>query len=179
MIFVDGKSLETIDLGLLRRQVGVVLQNSRLASGSIYENICGAAQLSIDRAWEIARLAGLADDIEAMPMGMQTLVAEGVNTLSGGQRQRLLIARALAHRPRLLLMDEATSALDNRSQTVVSDSISRLNLTRIVIAHRLSTVQSADRIIALAGGKIVQTGSFAELMARSGLFANFAERQLI
>jgi len=179
VIFVDGKSLETIDLGLLRRQVGVVLQNSRLASGSIYENICGAAQLSIDRAWEIARLAGLADDIEAMPMGMQTLVAEGVNTLSGGQRQRLLIARALAHRPRLLLMDEATSALDNRSQTVVSDSISRLNLTRIVIAHRLSTVQSADRIIALAGGKIVQTGSFAELMARSGLFANFAERQLI
>jgi NHLM bacteriocin system ABC transporter ATP-binding protein len=179
VIFVDGKSLETIDLGLLRRQVGVVLQNSRLASGSIYENICGAAQLSIDQAWEIARLAGFDRDLEAMPMGMQTIVAEGVNTLSGGQRQRLLIARALAHRPRLLLMDEATSALDNRSQAVVSDSISRLNLTRIVIAHRLSTVQSADRIIALAGGKIVQTGSFAELMARPGLFANFAERQLI
>lgn len=179
VIFVDGKSLETIDLGLLRREVGVVLQNSRLASGSIYENICGAAQLSIDQAWEIARLAGFDRDLEAMPMGMQTLVAEGVNTLSGGQRQRLLIARALAHRPRLLLMDEATSALDNRSQAIVSDSISRFNLTRIVVAHRLSTVQSADRIIVLAEGKIVQSGSFAELMAQPGLFADFAERQLI
>jgi len=179
VIFVDGKSLETIDLGLLRRQVGVVLQNSRLASGSIYENICGGAQLSIDQTWEIARLAGFDRDLEVMPMGMQTIVAEGVNTLSGGQRQRLLIARALAHRPRLLLMDEATSALDNRSQAVVSDSISRFNLTRIVVAHRLSTVQSADRIIVLAGGKIVQTGSFAELMAQPGLFADFAERQLV
>jgi ABC-type bacteriocin/lantibiotic exporter with double-glycine peptidase domain len=179
VIFVDGKSLETIDVGLLRRDVGVVLQNSRLASGSIYENICGAAQLSIDQAWEIARLAGFDRDLEAMPMGMQTLIAEGVSTLSGGQRQRLLIARALAHRPRLLLMDEATSALDNRSQAVVSDSISRFNLTRIVIAHRLSTVQSADRIVVLDGGKIVQTGTFAELMAQPGLFADFAERQLI
>ena len=179
VIFVDGKSLETIDLGLLRRQVGVVLQNSRLASGSIYENICGGAQLSIDQTWEIARLAGFDRDLEVMPMGMQTIVADGVNTLSGGQRQRLLIARALAHRPRLLLMDEATSALDNRSQAVVSDSISRFNLTRIVVAHRLSTVQSADRIIVLAGGKIVQTGSFAELIAQPGLFADFAERQLI
>jgi ABC-type bacteriocin/lantibiotic exporter with double-glycine peptidase domain len=179
VIFVDGKSLETIDVGLLRRDVGVVLQNSRLASGSVYENICGAAQLPVDQAWEIARLAGLEADIEAMPMGMQTLVAEGVNTLSGGQRQRLLIARALAHRPRLLLMDEATSALDNRSQAIVSDSISRLNLTRIVIAHRLSTVQSADRIVVLDAGRIAQTGTFAELMAQPGLFADFAERQLI
>jgi NHLM bacteriocin system ABC transporter ATP-binding protein len=179
VIFVDGKSLETIDIGLLRRKAGVVLQNSRLASGSIYDNICGGAQLSIDRAWEIARLAGLDGDIEAMPMGMQTIVAEGVNTLSGGQRQRLLIARSLAHGPQLLLMDEATSALDNRSQAVVSYSISRLNLTRIIIAHRLSTVQSADRIVVLSGGKIVQTGTFAELMGRPGLFADFAERQMI
>jgi ABC-type bacteriocin/lantibiotic exporter with double-glycine peptidase domain len=179
VIFVDGKSLETIDIGLLRRKAGVVLQNSRLASGSIYDNICGGAQLSIDRAWEIARLAGLDGDIEAMPMGMQTIVAEGVNTLSGGQRQRLLIARSLAHGPRLLLMDEATSALDNRTQAVVSDSISRLNLTRIVIAHRLSTVQSADRIVVLNGGKIVQIGTFAELMGQPGLFTDFAERQLI
>ncbi len=179
VIFVDGKSLETIDLGLLRRQVGVVLQNSRLASGSVYENICGGAELSLDQAWEIARLAGLDRDLEAMPMGMQTLIAEGVSTLSGGQRQRLLIARALAHRPRLLLLDEATSALDNRSQAVVSDSISRLNLTRIVIAHRLSTVQSADRIVVVDGGRIVQTGTLAELMAQPGLFADFAQRQLI
>jgi ABC-type bacteriocin/lantibiotic exporter with double-glycine peptidase domain len=107
------------------------------------------------------------------------MIAEGVSTLSGGQRQRLLIARALAHRPRLLLMDEATSALDTRTQAVVSDSISRLNLTRIVIAHRLSTVQSADRIVVLDGGTIAQTGTFAELIGQPGLFKNFAERQLI
>jgi ABC-type bacteriocin/lantibiotic exporter with double-glycine peptidase domain len=163
----------------MRRQVGVVLQNSRLASGSIYDNICGGAQLSIDHAWEIARLVGLDGDLEAMPMGIQTMIAEGVSTLSGGQRQRLLIARALAHRPRLLLMDEATSALDNRTQAVVSDSISRLNLTRIVIAHRLSTVQSADRIVVLDGGRIAQTGTFAELIGQPGLFKNFAERQLV
>jgi ABC-type bacteriocin/lantibiotic exporter with double-glycine peptidase domain len=157
----------------------VVLQNSRLASGSIYDNICGGTQLPMEQAWEAARLASLDEDVEAMPMGMHTWLSEGVSTLSGGQRQRLLIARALVHRPRILLMDEATSALDNRTQAVVSESISRLNVTRIVIAHRLSTVQSADRILVLAGGRIVQTGSFAELMAQKGLFAEFAARQLV
>lgn len=111
--------------------------------------------------------------------GHHTAVAEGVSTLSGGQRQRLLIARAIVRRPRILLLDEATSALDNQTQAVVSESVSRLNVTRMVIAHRLSTVQSADRIIVLAGGMIVQTGSFAELMAQDGLFAEFAVRQLV
>jgi NHLM bacteriocin system ABC transporter ATP-binding protein len=179
VIFVDGRSLETIDISSFRRQIGVVLQNSRLASGSIYDNICGGTQLPMEQAWEAARLASLDEDVEAMPMGMHTWLSEGVSTLSGGQRQRLLIARALVHRPRILLMDEATSALDNRTQAVVSESISRLNVTRIVIAHRLSTVQSADRILVLAGGRIVQTGSFAELMAQKGLFAEFAARQLV
>jgi ABC-type bacteriocin/lantibiotic exporter with double-glycine peptidase domain len=164
---------------MFRRQIGVVLQNSRLASGSIYENICAGAQLPIEQVWEAARLAGLDADIEAMPMGMHTMVAEGVSTLSGGQRQRLLIARAIVRRPRILLLDEATSALDNRTQAIVSETVSRLNVTRIVIAHRLSTVQSADRIVVLAGGSFVQTGSFAELMAKPGLFAEFAVRQLI
>jgi ABC-type bacteriocin/lantibiotic exporter with double-glycine peptidase domain len=179
VIFVDGRSIETIDISSFRRHVGVVLQNSRLATGSIYDNICGGAQLSMEQVWEAARLAGLDRDIEAMPMGMHTWIAEGVATLSGGQRQRLLIARALVHRPRILLLDEATSALDNRTQAVVNESVSRLNVTRLVIAHRLSTVQSADRIIVMAGGKVVQTGNYAELMAERGLFAEFAARQLV
>ncbi|MGY8636224.1 NHLP bacteriocin export ABC transporter permease/ATPase subunit [Bradyrhizobium sp. 14AA] len=179
VIFMDGKSIETIDLSSLRRQVGVVLQNSKLSSGNLYENICGGIHLPIDRVWEIARAAGLDRDIEAMPMGIHTFVAEGINTLSGGQRQRLLIARALAHNPRLLLMDEATSALDNRSQAIVTASIERLNITRIVIAHRLSTVQSADRIVVLDKGRIVQSGGFDELMEKPGLFAEFARRQLL
>jgi len=179
VIFVDGRSIETIDIASFRRQVGVVLQNSRLASGSIYDNICGGAQLSAERAWEAARLAGLDGDIEAMPMGMHSWISEGVSTMSGGQRQRLMIARALVHRPRILLLDEATSALDNRTQAIVSESVARLNVTRIVIAHRLSTVQSADRIIVVAGGRIVQSGSYAELMSQKGLFAEFAARQLV
>jgi NHLM bacteriocin system ABC transporter ATP-binding protein len=178
-IFVDGRSVETIDISMFRRQIGVVLQNSRLASGSIYENICAGTQLRIEQVWEAARLVGLDADIEAMPMGMHTMVAEGVSTLSGGQRQRLLIARAIVRRPRILLLDEATSALDNRTQAIVTETVSQLNVTRIVIAHRLSTVQSADRIVVLAGGSFVQTGSFAELMAQPGLFAEFAVRQLI
>jgi NHLM bacteriocin system ABC transporter ATP-binding protein len=179
VIFVDGRSIETIDIASFRRHVGVVLQNSRLASGSIYDNICGGAQLPVEQAWEAARLAGLDRDIEAMPMGMHTWISEGVATMSGGQRQRLMIARALVHRPRILLLDEATSALDNRTQAIVSESVSRLNVTRIVIAHRLSTVQSADRIVVLAGGRIVQSGSYAELTSQQGLFADFAARQLV
>ncbi len=179
VIFVDGRSIETIDISSFRRHVGVVLQNSRLATGSVYDNICGGAQLSMEQVWEAARLAGLDRDIEAMPMGMHTWISEGVATLSGGQRQRLLIARALVHRPRILLLDEATSALDNRTQAIVNESVSRLNVTRLVIAHRLSTVQSADRIIVVASGKVVQTGNYAELMVERGLFAEFAARQLV
>jgi len=112
-------------------------------------------------------------------MGMHTLVAEGVSTLSGGQRQRLLIARALARSPRILLFDEATSALDNQTQSIVGTSLERLSITRIVIAHRLSTVRNADRIVMLLRGKVVQTGSYAELMSEPGPFADFAERQLL
>lgn len=178
-VFYDGKSIGTLDASALRRQLGVVLQNARLANGSIYENICGGIRLPLEQAWEAARLAGIADDIEAMPMGMLTQIAEGVSTLSGGQRQRIMIARAIARRPRILLFDEATSSLDNRSQAIVSDALENLNVTRIVIAHRLSTVQKADRIIVLADGKIVETGTFAELAARPGVFASFAQRQML
>jgi ABC-type bacteriocin/lantibiotic exporter with double-glycine peptidase domain len=156
-----------------------VLQNGRLASGSIYENICGGFQLPLEQAWEAARLAGLESDIKSMPMGMHTVIAEGVNTLSGGQRQRLMIARSIARRPRILLLDEATSSLDNQSQSIVSASLGLLNVTRVVIAHRLSTVREADRIVVLVEGKIVQAGTFAELSGAPGMFADFARRQLL
>jgi ABC-type bacteriocin/lantibiotic exporter with double-glycine peptidase domain len=178
-VFLDGKAIDTLDIGAVRRQLGVVLQNGKLASGSLYDNICGGVQLPLAQAWEAARLAGLEDDIKAMPMGMNTVVSEGVNTLSGGQRQRIMIARAVARRPRILLFDEATSALDNQSQTIVSTSLGNLNVTRIVIAHRLSTVRRADRIIVLVDGKVVQTGTFTELSNTPGMFASFAQRQLL
>jgi NHLM bacteriocin system ABC transporter ATP-binding protein len=178
-VFFDGKAIDALDISAIRRQIGVVLQNGKLASGSLYENICCGAQLPLDRAWDAARLAGLDSDIEVMPMGMHTVIGEGMNTLSGGQRQRLMIARALVQHPRILLFDEATSALDNRTQAIVSASLAQLNVTRIVIAQRLSTVRSADRIIVVAGGEIVQSGSFEELAGAPGMFADFAQRQLL
>ena len=178
-VFLDGKAIETLDISAVRRQFGVVLQNGKLVSGSLYENICGGLQLPLEQAWEAARLAGIEEDIKKMPMGMHTLIAEGVNTLSGGQRQRIMIARAIARRPRILLLDEATSSLDNQSQAIASESLANLNVTRLVIAHRLSTVRQADRIVVLTDGKIAQTGRFAELSNAPGLFASFAERQLL
>lgn len=178
-VFFDGKAIDTLDISALRRQFGVVLQNGTLATGSIYENICGGIQLPLAQAWEAAQLAGLDADIKAMPMGMHTVVAEGVSTLSGGQKQRIMIARAVSRRPRILLFDEATSALDNQSQAVVSTTLGNLNVTRIIIAHRLSTVRKVDRIIVLVDGKIVQSGTFAELSNTPGMFASFAQRQLL
>ena len=179
VVFFDGKAVDTLDISAVRRQLGVVLQNGTLATGSIYENICGGVQLPLEQAWEAARLAGLEDDIKAMPMGMHTAVSEGVSTLSGGQRQRVMIARSVARRPRILLFDEATSALDNQSQAIVSRTLGNLNVTRVVIAHRLSTVRQVDRIIVIVDGRIVQSGSFAELSSTPGTFASFAQRQLL
>ena len=156
-----------------------MLQNGRVFSGSIQLNIAGGAQLTQDDLWEAARAAGLAEDIEAMPMGMFTYVAEGGVTLSGGQRQRLLIARALSTRPAILFFDEATSALDNRTQAMVMHSLEELNATRVVIAQRLSTVRAADRIYVLEDGRVVQSGSYDELIGKPGLFRRLAERQLV
>ena len=178
-IFYDGKALNTLEISAVRRQLGVVLQDTKLATGSLFENICGGVEMPIEKAWEAARLAGLDADISQMPMGMNTVVSEGVNTLSGGQRQRIMIARAVARAPRIVLFDEATSALDNQTQAIVASSLDRLAVTRIVIAHRLSTVRNADRIVMLIGGKIAQVGTYGELMAMPGPFAEFAQRQLL
>jgi ATP-binding cassette subfamily C protein len=179
-IYYSQQDIASIDLGALRRQLGVVLQNGQLMSGDIFSNIVGAAaKLTLEDAWEAATQAGIADDIRDMPMGMHTVVSDGGGTLSGGQRQRLLIARAIVNRPRILFFDEATSALDNRTQQMVSTSLENLCATRIIIAHRLSTIINADRIFVLDGGKLVQTGTYEELINVNGLFAELAKRQIV
>ncbi len=177
-VYYDGQDLAGLDAEAVRQQIGVVLQSGQVQSGTILENIVGASSRTVDDAWEAARLAGLAEQIEALPMRMQTYVTEGGATFSGGQRQLLLIARALVRKPRILLFDEATSALDNRTQAIVSESVDRLQATRIVIAHRLSTIEKADRIYVLWGGRIVQQGSYRELLTADGPFAELARRQL-
>ncbi len=173
-----GKDLAKLDLAAVRRQIGTVIQTARLLPGTIFSNIAGGASITREQAWDAADNAGIADDIRAMPMGMETVIVEGASTISGGQRQRLLIARALAQQPRILIFDEATSALDNITQAIVTASLARLQVTRIVIAHRLSTIQSADRVYVLEKGSVVQVGTFAELSAVPGTFANLARRQL-
>lgn len=174
----DEHDLSGLDVQTVRRQVGTVLQDGVLLSGSIFDNIAGSAAASHDEAMEAARLAGLDGDVRQIPMGLHTFVGDGGKTLSGGQRQRLMIARALLNRPRILLLDEATSALDNRTQAVVAESLARLKATRIVVAHRLSTVMGADRIYVVDGGRIVETGTPQELLERRGLFHEMARRQL-
>ncbi len=177
-ICYDGKDLNQLDMKSLRRKIGIVMQDSRLFSGTIYSNIVASAPwLSIDDAWAAAELVGIAEDIRSMPMGMFTSISENDGGISGGQRQRIMIARAIASKPKILLFDEATSALDNISQKVVSDALDRLNCTRIVIAHRLSTVKNCNRIFVLDEGQIVEEGSFDELSARNGKFVELTKHQ--
>jgi ATP-binding cassette subfamily C protein len=177
-IYFDGQDLASLDLQSVRRQLGVVLQSGRPMVGDLFTAIVGNSNLGIDDAWEAARMAGLEEDIKAMPMGMHTAISEGGETFSGGQKQRLLIARAIVHRPRIILFDEATSALDNRTQEIVSRSLERLKATRIVIAHRLSTIVNADRIYVMQGGRVVESGTYEELLGRGGVFAQLAARQI-
>ena len=179
-IYYDGKDIESLDLGSLRRKIGTVMQQSGLFQGDIYSNIVlTAPSLSVDEAWDAAEKAGIADDIRAMPMGMYTMVSEGGGGISGGQKQRLMIARAIAPKPKLLLFDEATSALDNKTQKQVSEALDAMGCTRVVIAHRLSTIRHCDRILVLDGGTIVEDGSYDELIEKGGFFADLVARQRV
>jgi ABC-type bacteriocin/lantibiotic exporter with double-glycine peptidase domain len=179
-VYFDGQDLKSLDLKSLRQKIGTVMQGGKLFIGNIYSNIViSAPHLTVDDAWEAAEMAGIADDIRDMPMGMHTLISEGSGGISGGQRQRLMIARAIVSKPKILLFDEATSALDNISQKKVSDSLSQLKCTRIVIAHRLSTIQECDRIIVLDQGQIVEDGTYEELLEKNGVFTELVERQRI
>jgi NHLM bacteriocin system ABC transporter ATP-binding protein len=178
-VYYDGRDLSSIDAQSLRRKLGVVMQDGKLFKGDIFSNIIVAAPwLGMDDAWAAAETAGIAGDIRAMPMGMRTVIAEGSGGISGGQRQRIMIARAVAAKPKILLFDEATSALDNISQKKVADALAGLKCTRIVIAHRITTVMNCDRIFVIDGGRVAEEGDYAGLIAKGGLFARFAERQM-
>lgn len=177
-IYYDGKDISTVDLKSLRRNIGVVMQNGKLFSGDIFSNITiSAPWLTLDEAWEAAELADIAKDIREMPMGMNTMISEGSGGVSGGQCQRLMIARAIAPKPHILMFDEATSALDNITQKTVADSLTKLKCTRIVIAHRLSTIRECDRIIVLDEGCIIEDGSYEQLIKKDGYFAELVLRQ--
>jgi len=177
-VYYDGKDLAQLDLKSVRRKIGVVMQNGKLLTASIFENIAvSMPRLTMEEAWEAAEIAGIADDIRAMPMGMFTYVGEGGGGFSGGQKQRLLIARAIASKPRILFLDEATSALDNITQKQVADALGSLRSTRVVIAHRLSTIRQCDRIIVLDKGRIAEEGTYDELIELGGVFADLVARQ--
>ena len=179
-VYYDGKDLNTLDVKSLRRKIGTVIQDGALFSGDIYSNIVVTApQLTIDEAWKAAELAGIDEDIRNMPMEMHTMISEGSGGISGGQRQRLMIARAVAPNPKVLMFDEATSALDNITQKKISESLDALRCTRIVIAHRLSTIRHCDRILVLDHGKIIEDGTYDELISANGFFAELVARQRI
>ena len=177
-IYYDYRDMQELNLASIRCQLGVVLQNGQLMTGDIFSNIVGTSPLTKDDAWKAAELVGIADDIREMPMGMNTIISEGSSNISGGQRQRLLIARALAGNPAIVMLDEATSSLDNHTQSIVTESLDKMKATRIVIAHRLSTIKGADRIILLDNGVVAEQGTFEELMKMDGIFARLAKRQL-
>ena len=177
-VYYDSHDLQAVDPRSLRKHIGVVIQNGQLFQGDIFSNITiSAPQLTLDEAWEAAEIAGIANDIREMPMGMNTVISEGQGGISGGQKQRLMIARAIAPKPKILIFDEATSALDNKTQKQVSDALDKLNCTRIIIAHRLSTIRNCDRILVMDDGAIIEEGTYDELIEKKGYFAELVERQ--
>jgi ATP-binding cassette subfamily C protein len=177
-VYFDGQDLAGLSVSSVRSQMGVVLQDGQLMSGDIFTNIVGTSPLTLDDAWNAARMVGLDRDIEDMPMGMHTVISEGGGNISGGQRQRILLARSLVGRPKIILLDEATSALDNVTQAIVTESMKEINATRITVAHRLSTVRDADRILVIQDGTIAEEGDYEALMKRDGVFARLARRQM-
>ncbi len=178
-VYYDRQDLSSFDPSSIRRQVGTVLQQSQLAVGTILNNITGMTAASFEDAWEAARNVGLDEDIRQMPMGMYTMITGGLSTLSGGQRQRIMIARAIVNKPRILFFDEATSTLDNKTQQIVSKSLETLQASRVIIAHRLSTVQHADRIYLMEHGRIEESGTYAGLISMGGKFADLVNRQIL
>ncbi len=177
-IYYDAHDLATLNLRGLRRQIGTVLQNGQLIQGSIFTNLMiSHPELTEAEAWEALEMAALAEDVRNMPMKLHTVLSENGGGISGGQKQRLLIARALVKKPRIVLMDEATSALDNVAQAHTVKSLDSLNCTRVVIAHRLSTIRNCSRIIMLEDGKIVEEGTYQQLIDLGGKFAALVERQ--
>ena len=177
-IYYDRYEMKKLDPRSLRKHIGVVIQNGQLLQGDIFSNITiSAPELTLDEAWEAAETAGIAQDIREMPMGMQTIISEGQGGISGGQKQRLMIARAIAPKPKILIFDEATSALDNKTQKQVSDALDKLQCTRIIIAHRLSTIRNCDRILVMDKGAIIEEGTYEQLMERHGVFADLVSRQ--
>jgi ABC-type bacteriocin/lantibiotic exporter with double-glycine peptidase domain len=179
-VFYDGRDIEHLDKSSLRRKIGTVMQDAGLFQGDIYSNIViSAPELTVEEAWEAAEIAGIAEDIRSMPMGMNTIISEGQGGISGGQKQRIMIARAVAPKPKLLIFDEATSALDNKTQKQVSEALDKMGCTRLVIAHRLSTIKHCDRILVLDGGSIIEDGTYDELINNKGFFAELVERQRV
>jgi ABC-type bacteriocin/lantibiotic exporter with double-glycine peptidase domain len=176
-IAFDGRDFAALDRAAVRRQIGAVLQSSRLLPCSIRDNVSMGRDLSSEQVWEALRLAALAGDVKAMAMGLDTLVTDGESTVSGGQRQRILLARAIAGTPRILVLDEATSSVDNATQARLVEAVRHLRMTRIVIAHRLSTIRHADRIVVLDAGRVAQQGTYDELVAAPGIFRDLVERQ--
>ena len=178
-VYYDGHDLERLNRRSVRDGVGMVVQDASLRPQTILDNIIGTGEhLTVEDAWRAARIASVGEDIAAMPMGMHTITSEGSATFSGGQAQRIMLASALVRNPSVLLLDEATNWLDNETQSKVMAEIEKLSMTRIVSAHRLSTIRRANRIFVLQGGRIVQQGSFDELIAEEGVFKEMTLRQM-